>query len=55
MEVRQNDDVFREKEWFRAKIGEMLDEIDRADILEYIWIIISDILKERTARVDEQN
>lgn len=46
MEVRQNDDVFREKEWFRAKIEDMIKNINNTDILIYIYKITCDIIKE---------
>lgn len=46
MEVRQNDDSVREKEWYREKILEMVRNINRVDILEYLCIFISGKIKE---------
>ena len=35
---------------YKEKIIEMVNEIDRKDILRYIYIIISDIMKEEKER-----
>lgn len=35
---------------YKEKIIEMVNEIDRKDILRYIYIIISDIVKEEKER-----
>ena len=39
--------MLKEKEFYKEKIIEMVKEINRTDILNYIYIIISDIVKER--------
>lgn len=39
--------MLKEKDFYKEKIVEMVKEIDRTDILNYIYIIISDIVKER--------
>lgn len=38
--------MLKEKEFYKEKIVEMVNQIYRADILNYIYIIISDIIKE---------
>lgn len=40
----------RPKEFYREKIISMINKINRTDILNYIYIIISDTLKERGNR-----
>ena len=39
--------MLKEKDFYKEKIIEMVKEINRTDILNYIYIIISDIVKER--------
>lgn len=41
------DKKFREKEVYREKIVEMVGKIESLSILNYIYIIIKDIVKER--------
>lgn len=40
-------EVFNAKEFYRERIIEMVKKIDRTDILNYIYIVVSDIIKER--------
>lgn len=35
----------REKEYYREKIIEMVEKMNRVDILEYIYILVSKILE----------
>lgn len=44
MENRQ--EIMREKEFYRGKIIEMVNGIENPAILNYIYIIISDVVKE---------
>lgn len=46
--------MLKEKDFYKEKIVEMVKEIDRTDILNYIYIIISDIVKENGGK-NEQN
>lgn len=39
--------MLKEKEFYKEKIVEMVKEINRTDILNYIYIVISDIIKDR--------
>ena len=39
--------IFKEKEYYREQIVKMVGEIDSVNILNYIHIIISDIINER--------
>ncbi len=40
---------FSEKEYYRQKIIEMVGKIENLSILNYIFIIISDIIKEKSS------
>lgn len=40
-------EVFKAKEFYRDRIIEMVNQISRTDILNYIYVVISDIMKER--------
>lgn len=37
--------LMREKEYYREKIIEMVEKMNRVDILEYIYILVSKILE----------
>ncbi len=37
---------FKEKDFYKQKIIEMVEKINNQDILNYIYIIVSDIAKE---------
>lgn len=39
-------DFMNEKEFYREQVIEMVQKINRCDILNYIYIIISEILEE---------
>lgn len=39
-------EVFRPKEFYRDRIIEMVNQINRTDIIYSIYIFISDIIKE---------
>ena len=41
------EEVFRPKEFYRERIIEMVNKINRTDILNYIYIVVSDIMKEK--------
>lgn len=43
----------RPKEFYREKIISMINKINRTDILNYIYVIVSDIMKERAASNNE--
>ena len=43
-------ELFRPKEYYREKIISMINEINRADILNYIYIVLLDIMKEGKTR-----
>lgn len=40
-------EVFKAKEFYRDRIIEMVNQINRTDILNYIYVVVSDIMKER--------
>lgn len=44
--MKENFNDFKEKEWYRERIIEMVREIKRTDILYSIYIFVSDIEKE---------
>lgn len=45
---KKDKEAFRPKEFYRERIIEMVKKIDRTDILNYIYIVVSDIVKEKT-------
>ena len=45
--------MIKEKEYYREKITDMIKRIDRTDVLNYIYIVISDIMKERENKTNE--
>lgn len=47
-------EMFREKEWYREKIIEMVEKINNPAILNYIYIIVSDVIKEDKRENDER-
>ena len=49
------EEVFRPKEFYRERIIEMVKGIDRTDVLSYIYIVVSDIMKEKVGKPNEQN
>ena len=38
--------ILKEKEYYREQIVEMIQKIEDADVLNYIYIIVDDIEKE---------
>lgn len=38
--------IMKEKEYYREQIVEMIQKIEDADVLNYIYIIVDDIEKE---------
>ena len=51
MEVRQNDDVFREKEWFRAKIREIINNLNNVEDLESVLRVVTAYLKMQKGEI----
>lgn len=41
-----NDKRFREKNYYKKKITELVEKIENPAILNYIYIIVSDVVKE---------
>lgn len=37
---------FREKDYYKKKITELVEKIENPEILNYIYIIVSDVAKE---------
>lgn len=40
-------EAFRPKEFYRERIIEMVNQINRTDILKYIYVVVLDIVKEK--------
>lgn len=46
MENSQEIKLLRPKEYYRERIVKIVSEIQREDVLQYIYIIVTDISKE---------
>ena len=46
----EENEVFRPKEFYRERIIEMVNQINRTDILNYIYVVVSDIMKEKDVK-----